>query len=183
MDDPQDLLDPGNVANLAATVPLLIAEGINPIIVSNDFGFIPTIEAFVAADKRTTGSVRTETWEFSAISTSKCTVSLALADEVRVRCEHWQKTDSNDTSLAREFVYPVRVRIEIKLWDLLASDPAVLHDPTMGDLLGKIANAGNRGERPFNEEPFRRLLELPALKPGVPSEISSTRRTTGGPIR
>ncbi|CAO3456089.1 hypothetical protein [Azospirillum argentinense] len=169
MDDPQDLLDPGNVANLAATVPLLIAEGINPIIVSNDFGFIPTIEAFVAADKRTTGSVRTETWEFSAISTSKCTVSLApVADEVRVRCEHWQKTDFNDTSLAREFVYPVRVRIEIKLWDLLASDPAVLHDPTMGDLLGKIANARNRGERPFNEEPFRRLLELPALKPGVP---------------
>jgi hypothetical protein len=168
MDDPQDLLDPGNVANLAATVPLLIAEGVNPIIVSNDFGFIPTIEAFVAADKRMLGSLRTETWEFSAISTSKCTVSLApVADEVRVRCEQWQKTDPNDTSLSREFVYPVRVRIEIKLWDLLASDPTVLHDPTMNDLLLKIANARNRGERPFNEEPFRRLLELPALRPGA----------------
>ena len=169
MDDPQDLLDPGNVANLAATVPWLIAEGINPIIVSNDFAFIPTIEAFVAADKRAMGLVRTETWEFSAISTSKCTVSLApVVDEVRIRCEHWQKTDPNDAGLAREFVYPVRVRIEIKLWDLLTSDPAVLHDPTMGDLLGKIANARNRGEQPFNEEPFRRLLELPALKPGAP---------------
>jgi hypothetical protein len=168
MDDPQDLLDPGNVANLAATVPLLIAKGINPIIVSNDFGFIPTIEAFVAADNHTVGSIRTETWEFSAISTSKCTVSLApVADEVRVRCERWRKTDPNDTSLSREFVYPVRVRIEIKLWDLLASDPTVLHDPAMGDLLGKIANARNRGEQPFNEEPFRRLLELPALKPGA----------------
>ena len=114
MDDPQDLLDPGNVANLAATVPWLIAEGVNPIIVSNDFGFIPTIEAFVAADKRAAGSLRTETWEFSAISTSKCTVSLSpVADEVRVRCEHWQKTDPNDTSLSREFGYPVRVLIEI----------------------------------------------------------------------
>lgn len=169
MDDPQDLLDPGNVANLAATVPALIAEGINPIIVSNDFGFIPTVEAFVASDQRAMGQVRTETWEFSAISTSKCTVSLApLADEVRVRCQHWQKNDPNDAGLAREFVHPVRVRIEIKLWDLLASDPAVLHDPTMGDLLGKIANARNRGEQPFNEEPFRRLLELSALKPGAP---------------
>lgn len=96
MDDPQDLLDPGNVANLAATVPWLIAEGINPIIVSNDFAFIPTIEAFVAADKRARGVVRTETWEFSAISTSKCTVSLApVVDEVRIRCER-QKTDPND---------------------------------------------------------------------------------------
>ena len=169
MDDPQDLLDPGNVANLAATVPSLIAEGINPFIVSNDFGFIPTIEAFIVADKRAAGLARTETWEFSAISTSKCTVSLApVADEVRVRCDHWQKTDRNDTGLAREFVHPVRVRIEIKLWDLLASDPAVLHDPTMGDLLGKIANARNRGEKPFNEEPFRRLLELQSLKPGAP---------------
>lgn len=167
MDDPQDLLDPGNVANLAATVPLLIAEGLNPIIVSNDFGFIPTIESFVAANSPP-NAARTETWEFSAISTSKCTVSLApVADEVRVRCEEWQKTDPNDTNLARAFVYPVRVRTEIKLWDLLASDPAVLHDPTMGDLLGKIANARNRGERPFTEEPFRRLLDLPALRPGA----------------
>lgn len=167
MDDPQDLLDPANVANLAATVPLLIAEGLNPLIVSNDFGFIPTIESFVAANKPSS-TTRTETWEFSAISTSKCTVSLApVADEVRDRCADWQKTDPNDTNLARAFVYPVRVRIEIKLWDLLASDPAVLHTPTMSDLLGKIANARNRGEPPFNEEPFRRLLDLPALKPGA----------------
>ncbi|MDP2124327.1 MAG: AAA family ATPase [Parvibaculum sp.] len=168
MDDPQDLLDPGNVANLAATVPLLIAEGMNPIIVSNDFGFIPAIEAFVAAHKGPSGAVQTETWEFSAISTSKCTVSLApVANEVRIRCDHWQKTNPNDVELARAFVHPVRVRIEIKLWDLLASDPAVLQDPTLGDLLGKIANARNRGEDPFNEEPFRRLLELPTLKAGA----------------
>jgi len=168
MDDPQDLLDPGNVANLAATVPMLIAEGLNPIIVSNDFGFIPTIESFVAANSPARAA-RTETWEFSAISTSKCTVSLApVADEVRVRCEEWQKTDPNDTNLARAFVYPVRVRIEIKLWDLLASDTAVLHDPTMGDLLHKIANSRKRGERPFNEEPFLRLLDLPVLRTGAP---------------
>lgn len=169
MDDPQDLLDPGNVANLAATVPALIGEGMNPIIVSNDFGFIPAIEAFVAARKGPAGMAQTEIWEFSAISTSKCTVSLApVADEVRVRGELWQKTDPNDVGLARAFVHPVRVRIEIKLWDLLACDPAVLQDPTLGDLLGKIANARNRGEKPFNEEPFKRLLELPALKAGAP---------------
>lgn len=169
MDDPQDLLDPGNVANLAATVPWLIAEGMHPVVVSNDFGFIPAIEAFVAAHKGPAGTVQTEIWEFSAISTSKCTVSLApVADEVRVRCEDWQKTDPNDVGLARAFVHPVRVRIEIKLWDLLASDPAVLQDPTLGDLLGKIAHARNRGEKPFNEEPFRKLLELPALKASAP---------------
>jgi SOS-response transcriptional repressor LexA len=168
MDDPQDLLDPGNVANLAATVPALIAEGMNPIIVSNDFGFIPAIEAFVAANK---GQEKAQTaiWEFSAISTSKCTVSLSpVANEVRVRGENWQKTDPNDVKLARAFVDPVRVRIEIKLWDLLASDPAVLQDPTLGDLLGKIANARNRGERPFNEEPFHKLLNLPALGAAAP---------------
>ena len=169
MDDPQDLLDPGNVANLAATVPHLIDAEMNPLIVSNDFGFIPAIEAFVSAHTAAAQGRRTEVWEFSAISTSKCTVSLApVADEARLRCEHWQNTDVNDVTLARAFVHPVRVRIEIKLWDLLASDPTVLKDPTLNDLLGKIANARNRGERPFNEEPFRKLIELPALKAGAP---------------
>jgi len=156
MDDPQELLDPGNIANLAATIPHLIDADMNPIIVSNDFGFIPAIEAFVSAHAPNGASRRTEVWEFSAISTSKCTVSLSpVADEVRLRCDEWLRTDINDVGLARAFVHPVRVRIEIKLWDLLASDPAVLKDPTLGDLLGKIANARNRGERPFNEEPFR----------------------------
>jgi SOS-response transcriptional repressor LexA len=169
MDDPQDLLDPGNVANLAATVPSLIAEGMNPLIVSNDFGFIPAIEAFVAARKGLAGTVQTDVWEFSAISTSKCTVSLApVSNEIRICGERWQKTDPNDVVLARGFVHPVRVRIEIKLWDLLASDPIVLHDPTLGELLHKIANARKRGEKPFNEEPFRRLLELSVLKAGAP---------------
>jgi hypothetical protein len=91
-----------------------------------------------------------------------------VADEARTRCEHWQKTDSNDVALARAFVHPVRVRIETKLWDLLASDPSILKEPALNDLLGKIGNARNRGEKPFNEEPFRRLLELPVLRVGAP---------------
>jgi hypothetical protein len=169
MDDPQDLLDPGNVANLAATIPHLIEAGMNPIVVSNDFGFIPAIEEFVRANPSagTRPGPRTAVWEFSAISKSKCTVSLApVTDEVRARCDLWMK-DGNNVALARDFVHPVRVRIEIKLWDLLASDPSVLRDPTLNDLLGRIANARNRGERPFNEEPFRKLLELAALRAGA----------------
>lgn len=168
MDDPQDLFDPSNVANLAATVPHLVAADVNPLIASNDFGFIPAIEGFVAAHKTSGNSFQSKTWEFSPISISKCTASLApVADEARTRCEHWQKTDVNDVALARAFVHPVRVRIEIKLWDLLASDPSILNDPTLNDLLGRIANARNRGERPFNEEPFQRLLGLPLLHAGA----------------
>ncbi len=172
MDDPQDLFDPGNVANLAQTVPYLLAAGMRPLIVSNDFGFIPTIESFVEAHNTGGNSYKTETWEFSAISTSKCTANLApVADEARARCEHWQKTDQNDVVLARAFVHPVRVRIESKLWDLLASDPTVLSDPTLNDLLGRIANARNRGSVPFTEEPFRHLLELPLLRAGAPFRV------------
>lgn len=74
----------------------------------------------------------------------------------------------NDVALARAFVHPVRVRIEIKLWNLLVSDPSVLKEPTLNDLLGNIANVRNRRERPFNEEPFRKVTELPGLKAGAP---------------
>jgi SOS-response transcriptional repressor LexA len=169
LDDPQDLFDPSNVANLAATVPHLLEAQINPLIVSNDFGFIPAVEGFVIAHKARGASYRCETWEFSAVSMSKCTANLApVADEARLRCEHWQKIDVNDVTLARAFVHPVRVRIETKLWDLLASDPSLLIDPTLNDLLGRIANARKGGERPFNEEPFRRLLDLPVLRAGAP---------------
>jgi hypothetical protein len=169
LDDPQDLLDPANVANLAQTVPHLLSAKMNPLIASNDFGFIPTVEAFVGAHSKDNNAYRWETWEFSAISTSKCTASLApVADEARARCEQWQKTDLNDVALARAFVHPVRVRIETKLWDLLASDPSLLKDPTLNDLLGKIANARNRGEHPFNEEPFHRLLELSQFRVNAP---------------
>ena len=95
-------------------------------------------------------------------------MSLApVVDEVRARCDLWLK-DLNDVALARAFVHPVRIRIEIKLWDLLASDPSVMRDPALNDLLGRIANARNRGERPFNEEPFKKLLELAALRSGAP---------------
>lgn len=169
MDDPQDLLDPGNVANLAATIPHMVTAGMNPLVVSNDFSFISAIEAFVAAHPSSGAAPAplTTVWEFSAISTSKCTVSLApVVDDVRARRNLWLR-DRNDVVLARAFVHPVRVRIEIKLWDLLASDPSVMRDPTLNDLLGRIANARNRGERPFNEEPFKKLLELGAFRPGA----------------
>lgn len=163
LDDPQDLLDPGNVANFAAAVPRLVDAGLHPLIVSNDFGFIPACEAHAAG--RNCGY---ETLEISAISTSKCRVSHApVPDEVRARRDRWLREDVNDVALARAFVHPVRVRIEIKLWDLLASDPVMLHDPTLGDLLGKIATMRNTGQRPFDEEPFQKLLALDQLKSGA----------------
>ncbi|MCC8936023.1 AAA family ATPase [Bradyrhizobium sp. Arg68] len=168
MDDPQDLLDAGNVANLAAAVPDLLDVGVRPFIVSNDFGFIPAIEDYVRARQPFGGAKRTRVWEFSAVSRSKCTATLApLVDEVRDRRDAW-KANENNPSLARAFAYPVRVRIEAKLWDLLASDPVPLNDPTLDDLLSKIANARNQGQQPFNEEPFRKLLELAPLRSGAP---------------
>jgi hypothetical protein len=59
------------------------------------------------------------------------------------------------------------VRIESKLWDLLGDEPIILHDPTLNDLIGAIQHVRKRGEVPFNEEPFRALVELPVLKTGA----------------
>ena len=166
MDDAQDLLDPANVANMAAAVPSMLAAGMNPLVASNDFGFLASVEGHV---KAAGGGrpYRIDGWEFSAISRSKCTASMSpLMDEVRVRCQEWQTTNENDPALARKFVHPVRVRIETKLWDLLGDDPAVLESPTLSDLLQRIQQVRGRGERPFNEEPFRKLVEMPCLQPG-----------------
>lgn len=40
----------------------------------------------------------------------------------------------------------------------------VRHSPTLADLLNQLRGARNRGERPFDEMPFEKLLDHPALK-------------------
>lgn len=168
MDDAQDLLDPANVANMAAAIPKMLEAGINPLVASNDFGFLASVENHVRAAGGGAGAPQVEAWEFSAISRSKATATMTpLLDEVRERFRRWQANE-NDPDLSRQFVYPVRVRIETKLWDLLGDDPVVLQDPTLHDLMGRISQARRNGEVPFNEEPFRRLVELPCLQPGAP---------------
>ncbi|MDG3442872.1 ATP-binding protein [Nitrospirillum amazonense] len=167
MDDAQDLLDPANVANMAAAIPKILEAGINPLVASNDFAFLASVENHVRAGNGRAGAPQVDAWEFSAISRSKATATMTpLLDEVRERFRRWQ-TNENDPELSRQFAYPVRVRIETKLWDLLGDDPVVLQDPTLHDLMGRISTMRRNGEVPFNEEPFRRLVELPCLQPGA----------------
>jgi hypothetical protein len=47
MDDLQDFLDPANVENLAASIPAMLDIGINPLLASNDFRFISSVEAYI----------------------------------------------------------------------------------------------------------------------------------------
>ena len=74
------------------------------------------------------------------------------------------KEDYNNVPKAQDFVKCVRVDMENRLWNLLASDPLVMHSPTLGDLLGQLRHARNGGERPFDERPFEKLLSHPALR-------------------
>jgi hypothetical protein len=167
MDDVQEHLDPTNAANLAAAVPKMMKAGLNPLLASNDFSFLSSVDACVRATKAAGGrDFKIFAWEFSAISQSKLTVSMSpLLDEIKEREAVWRRTDENDPELARRFVNPVRIRVEIKLWDLLGRDPFVWQKPTLGDFLLRIANARKNGEVPFNEEPFRALVEMPCLQP------------------
>jgi hypothetical protein len=51
---------------------------------------------------------------------------------------------------------------------LLATDPLVMHKPTLADLLNQLRGARTRGERPFDEPPFERLLDHPGLRHEAP---------------
>ncbi|WP_413207346.1 ATP-binding protein [Rhodospirillum sp. A1_3_36] len=165
MDDAQDLLDPANVANMASAVPKMLEAGINPLIASNDFGFLASVEKRVKA--MGAGAPRVDAVEFSAISRSKPTADIRrLTDGVREIFRRWQ-ANQNDPDLSRQFVTPVRVRIETRLWDLLGDDPQVLHDPALNDLLGRISQARKNGEQPFTHEPFGNLVEMRCLQPGA----------------
>ncbi len=166
LDDPQTHFDPINSENLAAAVPMMPTHGMHPLIASNDVRFIAAIQ-----DKLPPSASANPTWtaqRIDPVSSSKLTASLSPAiEEIREKRDRW-KEDENNVSNAQDFVKCVRVDIENRLWNLLATDPLVMHSPTLGELLGKLRHARNAGERPFDEPPFEKLLSHSALRNSDP---------------
>ena len=162
LDDLQTHFDPINSENLAASVPQMAMHGMRPLIVSNDVRFIASIQ-----DKLPSCAMSRPTWSaqrVDPVSSSKLAASLRPAiEEIRERRDRW-KEDDNNVPKAQDFVKCVRVDMENRLWNLLATDPLVMHSPTLGDLLGQLRHARNGGERPFDERPFEKLLGHPALR-------------------
>lgn len=162
LDDPQTHFDPINSENLAAAIPSMPGHGIRPLVASNDVRFVAAIQ-----DKLPSRAIDSPSWtalRLDPISSSKLTASLSPAlEEIREKRDRWRE-DDNDVVKAQEFVKCVRVDIENRLWNLLATDPLVMHAPTLGDLLGQLRHARNGGERPFEEPPFENLVLHEALR-------------------
>ena len=162
LDDPQTHFDPINTENLAAAVPTMPAHGMRPLLASNDVRFVAAIQ-----DKLPSSASVSPTWtaqRIDPVSSSKLTASLSPAiEEIREKRDRWRE-DENNAWAAQEFVKCVRVDIENHLWNLLATDPLVLHSPTLGNLLGQLRHARKAGEPPFEEPPFEKLLSHSALR-------------------
>lgn len=170
LDDPQTHFDPINCENLAAAIPSMVTIGMHPIITSNDNRFIASIR-----DNLPRKSTDVPSWSalyINPISSSRLTACLSPSvEEVYERRDEW-RLDENDAPKAQRFVERVRLHVENRLWDLLASDPAYVHKPTLADLLGALSGARTRGEKPFNEVPFERLLSNKALKSTAPFYVN-----------
>lgn len=162
LDDPQTHFDPMNSENLAAAIPAMPRHGMRPLITSNDSRFVASVQ-----DKLPSRAADSPTWtalRLDPIHSSKLTATLSPAiEEIRERRDRWRE-DRNDAFRAQDFVRCVRVDIENRLWNLLATDPLVMHSPTLGDLLKQLRGARNRGEEPFSEPPFEKLLSHPDLR-------------------
>ncbi|GAA3109941.1 AAA family ATPase [Rhizobium viscosum] len=162
LDDPQTHFDPINGENLAAAIPLMPKHGMRPLITSNDIRFVAAIQDKLPS--RAAGSPSWTTLRLNPVSSSKLTASLSSSlEEIREKRDRWYE-DENDVPKAQDFVKCVRVDIENRLWNLLATDPLVMHDPTLADLLGQLRHARNGGEKPFEEPPFERLIAHEALR-------------------
>lgn len=166
LDDPQTHFDPINAENLAAAIPQMPGHGMRPLVTSNDNRFIASIR-----DKLPDRSPATPTWHawtLNPISRSRLTAGVSPAvEEIFERLQELQK-DENNAAKAQQFVSTVRLYVENRLWDLLATDPMVMHKPTLADLIGSVRSAKNKGERPFEEPPFQALLANAALRDNAP---------------
>ena len=163
LDDPQTHFDPINAENLAATILQMPEHGMRPLITSGDNRFVASIR-----DKlhdRSTVSPTWHAWTLNPISSSRLTAGVSPAvEEIFERMQEVQK-DENNVSKAQQFVSTVRLYVENRLWDLLATDPMVMHKPTLADLIQSVRTAHNNGERPFDEPPFR--LCSPMRRSGI----------------
>jgi hypothetical protein len=166
LDDPQTHFDPINAENLAAAVPQMPAHGMRPMITSNDYRFLAAIR-----DKLPRQSTRVPSWHalvINPISSSRLTAAISPAvEEIYELQKDWQ-ADENNAVKAQQFVSKVRLYVENRLWDLLATDPMVMHKPTLTDLVQALRSARNYGERPFDEAPFEALLSHNALRDPAP---------------
>ena len=162
LDDPQTHFDPINSDNLAASVlAMTMRAGMHPIIASNDGRFVASVEDKLP--KRAGDSPSWTALQLDPISSSKLTASLSPAvEEIRERRDRWRE-DRNSAPKAKDFVERVRIDAENRLWNLLATDPLVMHSPTLAQLLSQLRGARSRGERPFDEQPFEKLLDHPAI--------------------
>lgn len=160
-DDPQAQFDPLNAENFACSIPAFVNIGARPILTSNDKNFLEKITSSIKASGDISACSQ---YEISPVTRSKTFVSLLKDSErISVKRGEWKNDDSN-TNKAVDFIQEVRVFLEERLWDLLADDPVVQHDPTFGDLLGRIASLRNNGQEPFDQELFGRLTDNPKLK-------------------
>ena len=166
LDDPQTHFDPMNSENLAAAIVEMPSHGMHPIITSNDTRFVASIQ-----DKLPRSAAESPSWtalNLDPVSSSRLAASVSPAvEEIRERRDRW-KDDQNSVSKAQAFVERVRSHVENRLWNLLATDPLVMHKPTLADLLNQLRGARTRGERPFDEPPFERLLDHPGLRHDAP---------------
>lgn len=164
MDDPQDLLDPANTNNLAASIPRMLENDMRPIIVANDQVFLRAVLAHKNKYGPPVAQMTARMLEFSAVSGSKACVTLTpMVDEIARHAKAFRNNDT-DRALGQQFVNPLRIRIEALLWDLLGADLVVLTDPGLHSLIGKVQEFRKRKQPPFDEEPFRALIECQHLK-------------------
>ena len=166
LDDPQNHFDPINAENLAAAIPEMPGHGMHPVITSNDYRFLAGTR-----DKLPDRSTISPSWHalvMNPISSSRVTAGVSPdVQEIHERQKDW-RADENNEDKARKFVSTVRVYVENRLWDLLATDPMVMHKPTLSDLIQALRTARNNGEHPFEEPPFAALLSHMALRDAAP---------------
>ena len=166
LDDPQNHFDPINAENLGAAIPEMSAHHMRPIITSNDYRFLAGIRDKLP--NRSTGSPSWRALVMNPISSSRLTAGVSPhVEEIYEHRKDW-RADNNNEDKARRFVSTVRVYVENRLWDLLATDAIVLHKPSLADVISALRAARTNGEHPFEEPPFAALLSHAALANGAP---------------
>jgi hypothetical protein len=166
-DDIQELFDDPNRSRVASTIPQIVDDIKAKIIVTtNDTKFRRTLTLFAEA-KLGHQNIDIRCVHPLASLRSHIELGIFLEDIEKKKRIFEDPENENDHGPARDYVNKLRIYIEERLKDLFDNSSAGLTaKSTLGDFIGAVIKQHNAGAEPFNQTPFKRLVDDKAFKHG-----------------
>lgn len=163
LDDLHELFDIDNRRRVANTIPLIVENGANIIITTNDTSFARRV---IASSNAKIGMDRIDHRQIHTLNPSRHHIELGkfieAIEEKRKAFERPEKR--NEAQPARDYIKDLRIYIENRLLDFFdIPNSGLPYKPTLSDLISGIRSRMKIPQEAFTSKAFKKLTSDSAL--------------------